>query len=288
MKKQLLALILVVTGSLTFAQAPTISGDTMLCPWDNGTASITSGQTYDTYQWYYKYWFLSDDFQAIDGANAASFTYDWYTYDQAIFKVVVTSGGNTYESNTIQIDSWNWVSMTISYEETEAFFFDPESFTYQLCDGSSADLSINNPPYNANIQWFKNDAVIDGANQSTYTVTGPGNYKVTAAPQMCPNSTSTSPTFEVQLNPNCQLEVGDNLRNEFRIYPIPAGDQVTIRANVQVFDHYAIYDLAGKKVGEGALEQTEQSISIAPFENGIYLVTLKGQNATATQKIIKQ
>jgi len=34
----------------------------------------------------------------IAGANGASFTYDWDSYDQKLIKVVVTRNGDTFES----------------------------------------------------------------------------------------------------------------------------------------------------------------------------------------------
>src|SRR5690606_6853911 len=112
-------------------------GDVMLCPDSNGTASVTSTTVYDTYQWYYKYWFTSDEFQAIDGADSATFTYDWDTYDQALLKVVTTLDGTTYESNTIQIDSYNWASLFLSYELGENVTFDSDTEVFTLCEGTS-------------------------------------------------------------------------------------------------------------------------------------------------------
>src|SRR6478672_5674323 len=116
MKTILLFLFTGVFAISATAQAPTISGDTMLCPNTSGTASITTDMPYDSYQWYWRYWFTSDPFVAISGADAASFTYDWFTYDQAQLKVVVTLNGQTYESNVIQIDSYAWVGLTVGFE----------------------------------------------------------------------------------------------------------------------------------------------------------------------------
>src|SRR5690606_14364282 len=116
MKLKLSFLLMFLSLSQLFGQAPVISGDTMMCPYTNGTASVVGSQTYDSYQWYFKYWFLSDEFQPIEGATNSAFTYDWMTYDQAVFKVEVTLGGQTYTSNEIQIDSYNWVPMSVSFE----------------------------------------------------------------------------------------------------------------------------------------------------------------------------
>lgn len=106
MKKVLLSLMLFVTCTVGFGQAnPTLTGDTMLCPWTDGTAAVTN-PIYDSYQWYFKYWFLNDPFVAIEGATQSTFTYDWYTYDQALFYVKTTKDGEAYISDTLQIDSY--------------------------------------------------------------------------------------------------------------------------------------------------------------------------------------
>lgn len=288
MKKQLLQLTFLLMGILAFGQTPVIEGDVMLCPYDNGTASITSGGTYDTYQWYYKYWFLQDDFEPIEGATEASFTYDWYTYDQALLKVVVTSGDQTYQSNTIQIDSWNWTGMLVFIEEGDNITFDPETLGYKLCEGTDMIVSVNNPPYSANIQWTKDDEPIPGANQASYTITEAGVYRVKAAPQMCPNSINTSSPIFVEIDSDCELSTGDHNKNAFLFFPNPAKEQLTIQADTSVFNQYFVFDLTGKLISKGSLSQTEQVVSLAGLDSGIYLVTLKGATAVATQKVVKE
>ena len=201
MKKLLLIITLCCTFFLAQAQAPVIEGDTMLCPDTNGTASITSGGPYDSYQWYSKYWFTSDEFEPIEGATTASFTYDWYTYDQSLFKVVVTQGTNTYESNTIQIDSYAWTGITImhDFDENEVIY-NPES-GFMICDGATITNTLG-MPYNV-AQWYKNDQAIEGATEATYIITEPGTYYAVAAPDFCPNSTSTTLPITVVNNPDC-------------------------------------------------------------------------------------
>ena len=126
--------LLIILGCSFFttasAQTPQIEGDTMLCPWTDGTASVVNEQEYDSYQWYSKFWFTDDDFVAIDGANQASFTYDWYNYDQSLFKVVVTLDGETYESNTIQIDSYAWAGFVVGAELNDNVTTDPNTGDY--------------------------------------------------------------------------------------------------------------------------------------------------------------
>ncbi len=154
MKRILLLLFCLGSLQTALAQNPTITGDTMLCPWTDGTATITNGVTYDSYQWYFKYWFLNDPYEAISGATSASFTYDWYTYDQALFKVVAVKNGVTYESNEIQIDSYNWVGFNVSYPiDEETMTYNPDTEGFYLCEGATVLLSTD--PFFVNIEWYK-------------------------------------------------------------------------------------------------------------------------------------
>lgn len=186
-----------------FAQAPVIEGDTMLCPWTEGTATVTGTQVYDSYQWYAKPMFPSNaEFVAIDGATTASFTYDWYTFDVNYIKVEVTLNGETFESNTIFVDSHTWAGLLVehSYDE-EQVYIHPDNGHFMMCPGGTITNTVSSP-YSV-VQWYKNGQIIVGANTPTYTITEPGEYHVVAAPGFCPESTSTLPTFVVELRTDC-------------------------------------------------------------------------------------
>lgn len=287
MKRKLLQLMLLFIGVNGFAQAPVIEGDLLLCPWTDGTASVTN-PTYDSYQWYSKYWFTSDEFVAIDGATSSTFTYDWYNYDQSLFKVIAVIGGVSYESNTIQIDSWNWTSLFTMYEMNEYTSYNPDIDSVLLCEGASFDLSINNPPYDASIKWYKNGELIDGATSAIYTITGPGYYEVSAAPSFCPDNSSNSLGLNVVTNTECSLGIDNPNQLSSVVYPNPATTEINLESDLGVFEKYAILDMTGKNVGNGIISNVQTTISIASLANGIYILKLTGEKQTATHKIIKE
>lgn len=288
MKTTLSFLFLMLCLHSGFAQAPVISGDTMLCPWTDGTASIEGTQVYDSYTWYYKYWFLPDEYVAIPGANGPSFTYDWYTYDQSLFKVVVTLGGNTYESNTIQIDSYAWVGMVVSNETGDNITFDPETESFALCDGTTMAVEIFNP-YSANIQWFKNDDPIPGANSMVYQISGPGTYTVTAAPPFCPNSTSTSLPITVTMNPNCNLNVGNpDALAGLTLYPNPAKDNVTLNLPNKAIESVTVYNMAGQLVYSEKANIQTVTVPLNGFASGVYVIDVQADGSAKKLKFIKE
>lgn len=205
MKSTLFTILFLAFAWTVGAQAPTIEGDIMLCPDTNGTASITNDTQYDSYQWYWKYWFLNDDYVAIDGANEASFTYDWYTYDQALLKVVVTKDGETFESNAIQIDSYNWAGLLIMNElqGNVHFEFNEETLEqrYVMCNGAKIVQTVLEPYVTA--QWYKDGEPIEGATSLTYIITEPGAYYVVAGVEVCPDATTTSQVVNVVASEDC-------------------------------------------------------------------------------------
>lgn len=276
----------------SLGQTPQIQGDLMLCPWTNGTASVVN-QTYDTYQWYSKFWFLSDPYVAISGANQSSFTYDWYNYDQSLFKVVATLNGVTYESNEIQIDSYAWIGMTLTYDLNADVTFDPMDESYLLCSGGSFNIMVNSP-YNASIQWFKDGIAIPGANATNYLVTGPGTYHVFAAPDFCPNSTSNNESLPLVVNSttNCNLGIENPTsgKKAITIYPNPTSDILTVDlSGNKAYNGYSILDASGKVLAQKDLisgQNTEQ-INVSTLSNGFYILKLKGDSVNTTKRFIK-
>jgi hypothetical protein len=266
--------------------APVIEGDVMLCPYTDGTVSVIGSTIYDSYQWYYKYWFLEDDFEAIDGATEATFTYDWFTYDQALLKVVVTLDGVTYESNTIQVDSYNWAGLLLSYDLGDNVTFDPDTEIFSLCEGTEFELTVNNPPYEV-INWYKDGVLIEGANEATYTITEPGVYLVEAAPSFCPDSTNTIEMTVVGVD--CELNTNNPQNNlQMSVYPNPTQDNINITiANFAEPVSYTITDITGKTVMSGTFDQAENTVALGGLTLGLYFVKVSSGYFTEFVKVIK-
>ncbi|MFN3754020.1 T9SS type A sorting domain-containing protein [Flavobacterium sp.] len=290
MKKALLLIFCLIGFGTVSAQAPQITGDLMLCPWTNGTATVTN-QPFDTYQWYSKFWFTDDPYVAIDGATQSSFTYDWYTYDQSLFKVVATLNGVTYESNVIQIDSYNWVGFTVATEINEFVTIDQNNGNMLLCPGGSFTASIF-MPYDSGIQWYKNGEPISGANQMEYLITGPGIYHVVAAPSFCPDSSSNNEFLPIVVDEdvNCNLGTNPNTREDFAIYPNPTRETLflNLEANAK-FTKYHIVDASGKVLNESNLisGQNTAAINVSNLSDGFYFIQLQGENSSTVKRFVK-
>lgn len=269
--------------------SPVIDGDVMLCPWSDGTASVTNNTIYDSYQWYYKYWFEEGaEFEPIAGATTAEFNYDWYTYDQAVFKLVVTLDGETYESNTIQVDSYNWASLTVSLDINEYVTPDDETQTFILCEGASFVHTLNEP-YSANIQWYKDDEPIPGANSISYAITEAGAYKVSAAPGFCPADENVSTTLPVIVTmQDCSMGTTNPISDSFSLYPNPAISELTIATGALGFSTWSVYDITGKLLLNGTPEDETFKIDIQALESGSYILQLAGEKDATSKIFIKK
>jgi len=289
MKRILLLLFCLGSLQTALAQNPTISGDTMLCPWTDGTATITNGVTYDSYQWYFKYWFLDDPYEAISGATSASFTYDWYTYDQALFKVVAIKNGVTYESNEIQIDSYNWVGFNVSYPiDEETMTYNPDTEGFYLCEGATVLLSTD--PFFVNIEWYKDGELIPGETGNTYLITGEGSYHAVGHPGVCPNNSNTTigQPIVVTANTECSLGIENPEFASIKLYPNPAKDFLNLElGNSSDFTSYSIIDVTGKVLGTQNISAQNTQIPLNHLSNVFYILKLEGEKFSTTKKFVK-
>lgn len=290
MKKLLLLIFCLGSLQSALAQSPVISGDTMMCPWTDGTATVTNGVTYDSYQWFYKYWFLNDEYEAIPGANSASFTYDWFTYDQSLFKVVAVLNGVTYESNTIQIDSYNWIGFNVSYQiDEDTMTYNPDTWGFYLCQGATVLLSTDS--FFTNIEWYKDGELIEGETGNTYLITGPGSYHAVGHPSVCPGNSNTTvgQPIVVSANPDCTLGIDNpELADGIKLYPNPAKETITLNlANNSLFSSYSIIDISGKILTIQNLTDSTNVIDVSQLANGFYILKLDGDRISTTKKFIK-
>lgn len=268
---------------------PEIEGDTMLCPGMESVAELIDGTVYDSYQWYAKL-DGETEFTAIEGATEAEFIYDANTYALAEIKVIVTLDGETYESNILFIDVHAWLPIFTSSDTSgENVEIDPENGNIILCEGTSFINEVGEP-YDTNIQWYKDGQPIDGATSTSYTITEAGSYYVAGAPSYCPfNVTNTSSTPIVVTVIDCTAGIGDSQNNAFRLYPNPAQDILNIAfGNGNTTGSYIIYDVAGKVILNGSLSGNENSINVAGFAQGSYIIKVAGEKGTASRLFIKQ
>jgi hypothetical protein len=76
--------------------------------------------------------------------------------------------------------------------------------------------------------------------------------------------------------------------NEFSIYPNPTSGIVTIQGEELTKSKITVYDIVGKKILNRVSENTELSIDISEFSNGIYIIQIDTGEKVYKQKLIKE
>lgn len=87
---------------------------------------------------------------------------------------------------------------------------------------------------------------------------------------------------------NCStLETENFTQNQFKVYPNPANNVITIQNNENLkIDNLAIFDISGKKILEE--NQNTTSINIQSLQLGMYFLEISADGKTSNYKFIKQ
>lgn len=96
----------------------------------------------------------------------------------------------------------------------------------------------------------------------------------------------TSGWFSELIFSNVNLSVSDNKLTDFKIYPNPATDILTVTTENNPIEKLTVYSVAGMKV----LEQNtiENSIDVSALKTGTYFLEIISSEGKSVQKFIKK
>lgn len=273
------------SGNGSHAQCPfdpTIEGNAILCP---GDSTVLKTQVYDAYQWYRRPYGASQA-EPIPGATGQSIKLtemDVLNY----YSVEVTQNGCTETSPEVLLDSWVFVLPTISHSGD--YYFDPVDLTFHICQGDTMFLTLN-PPYEANIVWYKNGEPIPGETFVTYAVTEEGSYTVVGAPLICPNFI-LSPGVEIQVEVEVCNSVGEpHLLPEVEMYPNPVSDVLYLDFSFpSPSATWKLTDVYGRQLESTVLpEGSKFQIDLSHFPAGVYWLHLYfAEGEKLVRKVVK-
>ena len=86
---------------------------------------------------------------------------------------------------------------------------------------------------------------------------------------------------------NSVVNVEEEAKAEFEVFPTYTQEMVTLATNGQGQTNYRVFDLGGKVVDQGQFQNRTQ-ISFADFQQGIYLVELENGLDRTTTRVVKQ
>ena len=185
-KPFLVSLGLLVLSQLTFGQcsfdvtatiSPSVTAN-IYCSYDSITLSSTD--TFDTYQWYFNFSNSSQGGTAIAGATQQNYKTTAEEYGFVYFYLEASRENCTEASIPILVDVWAFLSpVVISYPQA------------QYCRGDSSMIAIGSGLW-SNIQWYRDGEAISMGTDSIYWVKETGTYVVNASPSLCPELELTS------------------------------------------------------------------------------------------------
>ncbi|HRD39497.1 MAG TPA: T9SS type A sorting domain-containing protein, partial [Bacteroidia bacterium] len=145
-----------------------------------------------------------------------------------------------------------------------------------LCTGNSATISASGA---TSYTWS------NGVN-SLYTVVNPTistNYTVTGQ-----NSSGCKSSAAVTLSVSTCTGIEELNTYDFRIYPNPANESITIRSTINEKFLLSIYTALGNKCLETNLNGSETNINISGLTAGIYFIRIQTSKGEINRKLIKE
>lgn len=167
--------------------------DLLLCPGETAILQATPADGTD-YQWY-------KDNAPVPDATSPSLDVAQAEDAGSSFSISATIYGCAVQSDTILVDE----SVTVPISITASGGYDTGvDGAALLCKGDTLLLEVLEPYIN-NVQWYRNDTVIAGANGVVYMATADGYYMVEGHTNTCPDfpqNTADSPVVAVFTQPD--------------------------------------------------------------------------------------
>ncbi len=137
-------------------------------------------------------------------------------------------------------------------------------------DGSTFTSSLT-----TNIQWLKNGVEINGATGATQNFTEPGSYTVKVTEGGCYKTSTAAVILGLE-----------DLNSNLTIYPNPIEDQLEIETS-ETGCVYVIYDVEGRELLNGILNQKRSLINTKDLPSGMLLIKVSSGKSSSVRKIIK-
>ncbi len=113
------------------------------------------------------------------------------------------------------------------------------------------------------------------------TVLAPGTYSIT---MVATSGSTVTRTFNLTVLPF--LDINENVRNNFIMYPNPATNVITVKGEFESNESVSIHNILGQLVMNKAITSNEQSIDVSNLASGVYTVTFN--TAKVSRKFIKE
>jgi surface protein len=172
-------------------------------------------------------------------------------------------------------------------------FTEPETISIVLGQDITLDTTFNNGTSgrlaNAALnvyQWYKDDVLINGATDSSYTILSATNAD--AGTYICSVTNTDVPGLTLETSPyvvEASLGIVDLDGQSFKLYPNPTKDKLTIASSNNIpIDTVEFYDILGKRIL--TISRNFESIDVSKLALGTYFVKIKAGSSSVSKKLV--
>jgi hypothetical protein len=249
MKKHLLfALLLFVTTSLCRAQVNIIPQSPVICAGSGVNLKAIGATSYT--------WTPSTGLSTTTGDSVVA-----YPIITTIYTVTGTGSGSGSTTDTVIVNH------------------SPGKPVITEHDTAGLEILISSATHGN--QWLRNDTVLIGDTNQTYTVTIPGYYLVRITGSNGCSITSDS------LTPPDGIKQLVAINNQLSISPNPTSGQFTIKLNGNQNGYTVeVYNEVGEKIEELVLSSLQNTIDLQSQPDGMYFVYLKSEEGVMVGKVM--
>lgn len=265
---------------------------------------ILSTQAFGSYQWYKQEWTWqtpnNNPWVAIPGATSQQLTLNGYNDQLFYYKVEVTQGDCTAESQTVFADGYMYGLPAMMSTYTPGTYQEVDMGVVNVCKGASVKFDNVFPVVYEHHTWFKcvpttsvpftgDPCVVSGVTGDTLIATESGKYGFYACTEYCPSQCELLDPFSfVQLNFGewdfCgELGTGETKLkdNNLKVYPNPTAQLLYIGKEAdKAYTKVTIFDMSGKLVMQKNDHKYNQPIDVSGLTAGNYIIVSVAVNGT--------
>ncbi len=258
-----------LAGPGLLAQAPSITGNFLLCPNACETFRVDSATSY---RWFTRA-FGSNDTLLLDGATDSTVSI-CYGDTPLYLSAEIVREGTTLRAPEVLVDGL--VFLPPAVESTGDFTIGDEGQSL-LCPGDTLRFRLLDQTA-VNVRWFRDGSPLEGEDGVELIVTKPGSYTVVSAPGECPDFVQNlGLTLEVETcSTNAVPEPG--VERWPAPYPNPTSGTLFWDLPTNLLGAPAsVYDGLGRRLWSGPAAHLPRDFSLTSFPRGSYYVRVQGQ-----------
>jgi hypothetical protein len=208
----------------------------------------------------------------ISSRGKDSTTYDWYING---IKSNISNGSNLVFYSNINSMIYcvvkNYASGCVRSEisDTITVIVNPSPTVNLVTINTKLKVIASGGIAPFNYKWYLNNVILTG-NDSIFTPTWNGTYKVTVTDSLGCTGTDSLMNYNVSLN-------DISLKNKLNFYPNPTTNKITLELSNEK-GILTILDYQGKEVYNTFVDKSNNTIELDNLSKGVYFINLKLEN----------